>query len=319
MGKELIGVASSPRILRPSWLGFYPDFSSTAAAMPALSARQNASKGPVEDQPSIEETRRVDGVAGVKGDLAPATVDALVDGMKEVAITALPRADTHTAAEQSARVQVDETAAPIPHGGESDGSNGKAQARAGTGKGDEAVDRVLSLAPPLSPHSPSFNTSSTPSLSSIPPIPSSVEPSTSLPSANLGRASARPSIPSSSSTSDPNTDTDTDLHPNPHLPTFNRADFLRQRLYARTHEWSEEKRVRVRVGTYNVNDRLPPERTVELEGWARGGGGESAGGGGEDVLAFGMQEVGKSYISPFSAMGSRRASEANGSGDEEWS
>lgn len=47
------------------------------------------------------------------------------------------------------------------------------------------------------------------------------------------------------------------------------------------------KYYRIRIATYNVNDRLPPRDTVEL--------GPMVGKGEEDLLVFGFQEVGMSF------------------------
>ncbi|KAK8845296.1 hypothetical protein IAR55_006009 [Kwoniella newhampshirensis] len=71
--------------------------------------------------------------------------------------------------------------------------------------------------------------------------------------------------------------------PDPYLPSFSRTDFMRKRLFTRQEKWSTKTDIRIRVATYNVNDKIPPKGTLELA--------PLVGDGEEDLLVFGFQEA----------------------------
>ncbi|OCF43755.1 hypothetical protein I317_02359 [Kwoniella heveanensis CBS 569] len=90
-----------------------------------------------------------------------------------------------------------------------------------------------------------------------------------------------------------------DEHPDPYLPTFSRTEFLRKRLYARQEKWSTRAEMKIRIATYNVNDKIPPEGTLELA--------PLAGKGEEDLLVFGFQEADLRRQSLLISQGNSRA------------
>ncbi|WVF66286.1 hypothetical protein IAT40_001026 [Kwoniella sp. CBS 6097] len=93
--------------------------------------------------------------------------------------------------------------------------------------------------------------------------------------------------------------TDDEEYPDPYLPTFSRTEFLRKRLYARQEKWSTRSQVKIRIATYNVNDKIPPEGTLELA--------PLAGKGEEDILVFGFQEADLRRQSLLISQGNSRA------------
>lgn len=74
-------------------------------------------------------------------------------------------------------------------------------------------------------------------------------------------------------------------------------------MYARTGDWSEDREVRVRVGTYNVNDHVPNDGTDET---VDSGMKDLVGNGEEEILVFGFQEVGESNVLILTATGLSR-------------
>ncbi|WRT63490.1 uncharacterized protein IL334_000395 [Kwoniella shivajii] len=88
-------------------------------------------------------------------------------------------------------------------------------------------------------------------------------------------------------------------YPDPYLPTFSRTEFLRKRLFARQDKWSTNEEVKIRIATYNVNDKIPPEGTLELA--------PLAGKGEEDILVFGFQEADLRRQSLLISQGNSRA------------
>ncbi|WVQ93909.1 hypothetical protein IAU59_000987 [Kwoniella sp. CBS 9459] len=90
-----------------------------------------------------------------------------------------------------------------------------------------------------------------------------------------------------------------DEYPDPYLPTFSRTEFLRKRLYARQEKWSSRSQVKIRIATYNVNDKIPPEGTLELA--------PLVGKGEEDILVFGFQEADLRRQSLLVSQGNTRA------------
>ncbi|OCF71352.1 hypothetical protein I204_07979 [Kwoniella mangroviensis CBS 8886] len=88
-------------------------------------------------------------------------------------------------------------------------------------------------------------------------------------------------------------------YPDPYLPTFSRTKFLRKRLFARQEKWSRREEVKIRIATYNVNDKIPPEGTLELA--------PLAGKGEEDILVFGFQEADLRRQSLLISQGNTRA------------
>ncbi|KAI9636052.1 Endonuclease/exonuclease/phosphatase [Dioszegia hungarica] len=76
---------------------------------------------------------------------------------------------------------------------------------------------------------------------------------------------------------------DSEEEPSPLDPTFSRVAYLREHIYRSEAEWSSRQPIKLRIGTYNVNDRLPPKDTVELA--------PIVGDGEDDLLVFGFQEV----------------------------
>ncbi|WVW81619.1 hypothetical protein I302_103614 [Kwoniella bestiolae CBS 10118] len=88
-------------------------------------------------------------------------------------------------------------------------------------------------------------------------------------------------------------------YPDPYLPTFSRTKFLRKRLFARQDKWSRREEIKIRIATYNVNDKIPPEGTLEL--------GPLAGKGEEDILVFGFQEADLRRQSLLISQGNSRA------------
>ncbi|RXK37280.1 hypothetical protein M231_05422 [Tremella mesenterica] len=122
-----------------------------------------------------------------------------------------------------------------------------------------------------------------------PPIPPEEDSEQPQPSASTSSLTS----PSDSSTSGQTPDTvptsaeqseKDEEHPNPFAEGFSRTVFLRKRLFIRESEWSSRTSLRVRIATYNVNDRLPPKGSKELS--------PLVGKGSEDILVFGLQEVG---------------------------
>ncbi|ORX34560.1 Endonuclease/exonuclease/phosphatase [Kockovaella imperatae] len=89
--------------------------------------------------------------------------------------------------------------------------------------------------------------------------------------------------PLTSLTLEPKNASTEEQYPNPFAAGFSRIGFLRKRLFASLGEWSSRTPVKIRITTYNVNDKLPPPGTKEL--------GTLVGSGVEDVLVFGFQEV----------------------------
>ncbi|WWC67008.1 uncharacterized protein I206_100915 [Kwoniella pini CBS 10737] len=132
-----------------------------------------------------------------------------------------------------------------------------------------------------------------------PPVdtPSNLTPSTST--------SLAVDTPLLSSTSKDQLDTDTPVHqeeehyPDPYLPTFSRTNFLRKRLFARQDKWSRREEIKIRIATYNVNDKIPPEGTTELA--------PLVGKGEEDILVFGFQEADLRKQSLLISQGNSRA------------
>ncbi|ORY31996.1 Endonuclease/exonuclease/phosphatase [Naematelia encephala] len=93
-------------------------------------------------------------------------------------------------------------------------------------------------------------------------------------------------------------------HPNPRQPSFSRTSFLRKRLFAQQDRWSTRAKVRVRLATYNVNDKLPPQGTTELA--------SLVGNGEDDILIFGFQELDLRSQAMLVSQGSARAAEWEG-------
>lgn len=231
-------VAASRRILPPAWLGFYPALSSLSASRPSG----------IIDHPGAVIPVAQSGVSYAASEGKGGTP---VDGVKEKLIIADPS-----------------QGAAIEHDTRLDNAE---SVEMGTGQGGEAVDRVLALAPPLPPIT--SGTASPFTYSSPPLAPARANPnSTSLtptPASASAPAYPFPTSHSAMSRADSYSYSTTE-HPNPHSPTFHRPSFFRHRLYARTSAWARERQIRVRVGTYNVNDRLPPAGTEELKGWVGG-------------------------------------------------
>ncbi|WWD06010.1 hypothetical protein V865_004095 [Kwoniella europaea PYCC6329] len=128
-----------------------------------------------------------------------------------------------------------------------------------------------------------------------PPVetPSNMTPSTS--------ATTTVDTPLASSTSkDPaGPSEEEEQYPDPYLPTFSRTKFLRKRLFARQDKWSRREKVKIRIATYNVNDKIPPEGTLELA--------PLVGKGEEDILVFGFQEADLRRQSLLISQGNTRA------------
>ena len=231
--------ATSKRILPPAWLGFYPAMSSLPAS--CLSSTPNHPEASPMAQPGVSDAadERTEGT--------------LAERVKEKLIIADPSQGAAT--EHDTRLDNEESV------------------EVGTGQGGEAVDRVLALAPPLPP----INSGTAPPSTGLSPslVPARATPSsTSLTPTPASASASAPAYPfptshGAMSRADSYSYSATE-HPNPHAPTFHRPSFFRHRLYARTSDWAREREIRVRVGTYNVNDRLPPAGTDELEGWVGG-------------------------------------------------
>ncbi|WWC57979.1 uncharacterized protein I303_100514 [Kwoniella dejecticola CBS 10117] len=92
---------------------------------------------------------------------------------------------------------------------------------------------------------------------------------------------------------------ETEQYPDPYLPTFSRTHFLRKRLFAGQDKWSAREEIKIRIATYNVNDKIPPEGTTELS--------PLVGKGEEDILVFGFQEADLRRQSLLISQGNSRA------------
>ncbi|KAE8542972.1 hypothetical protein D1P53_000459 [Cryptococcus gattii VGV] len=77
-----------------------------------------------------------------------------------------------------------------------------------------------------------------------------------------------------------------DPQPNPYLPTFSRTSFLRSRLFSSLPSWSSSIPIKIRTVSYNVNDKVPPEGTLELKGLVGGDDEETS-----DLIVVGLQEA----------------------------
>ncbi|WVR03400.1 hypothetical protein IAU60_000391 [Kwoniella sp. DSM 27419] len=116
----------------------------------------------------------------------------------------------------------------------------------------------------------------------------------------LVSAAASAESPSDEKKGEPtNTEKEDPEYPDPYHPSFSRTRFLRQRLYARQEEWSKRQPVRIRIATYNVNDKVPPQGTLELA--------PLTGSGEEDILVFGFQEADLRRQSLLLSQGNSRA------------
>ena len=267
--------ATSARVLPPDWLGLYPDIqqvkqshltplprSATGTEHNAVVADSMGTLSLAEGSPAEEEAR-----------LARPVVHTAEFGRSGSEADVMPESPLADAAVSSPEVA--------------------------TGKGDEAIDRVLSLAPPL-PASPTSTASA-------------LSPTTASSATANTSSSARPTLSPALSFSNksppplPTVDIDTSRpsleYPNPHEPKFDRTAFIRRRMYARTGDWSEDREVRVRVGTYNVNDHVPNDGTDET---VDSGMKDLVGNGEEEILVFGFQEVGESNVLILTATGLSR-------------
>ncbi|KAL7419973.1 hypothetical protein Q5752_004936 [Cryptotrichosporon argae] len=88
-----------------------------------------------------------------------------------------------------------------------------------------------------------------------------------------------------------------DAQPNPFAEGFSRTTFMRARLKAREAKWASTKQLKIRLSTYNVNDRIPPLGTKELAPLV----------GDDDVLVLGLQEADLRSSAMLVSQGSERA------------
>ncbi|WVQ80297.1 hypothetical protein IAT38_002402 [Cryptococcus sp. DSM 104549] len=145
----------------------------------------------------------------------------------------------------------------------------------------DAVDALLSPpsaetpepeggTPAIASPSESTTTLTTDAPTSTAPTPTTATSTTTAPS------------PLPPTAADPPTDTE-DPFPDPYAPTFSRTTFLRKRVFASQSTWASPQDIKLRLATYNVNDKVPPRGTTELAGLV--------GEGEEDLIVVGLQEA----------------------------
>ncbi|WWC85634.1 uncharacterized protein L201_000500 [Kwoniella dendrophila CBS 6074] len=122
-------------------------------------------------------------------------------------------------------------------------------------------------------------------------------PSTMTPSTSTTLTVDTPVLSATSKEAEPSEEEE--RYPDPYLPTFSRTEFLRKRLFARQDRWSRRQEIKIRIATYNVNDKIPPEGTLELA--------PLVGKGEEDILVFGFQEADLRRQSLLISQGNSRA------------